>query len=153
MPRLDSEPFPRRLSGGDAYGLSEGTWARRAERLSRIELPGAATAAGIARRHIETHLGGVASAQRLDDIRLLVSEVVTNAVLHGDTSSGIVFLFAVSDDRVRVEVRDGGAGFDAAERPSGRRLGYGLRLVDRMATCWGIGADKGTCVWFELAFP
>ena len=57
---------------------------------------------------------------------------------------------------IRVEVRDGGGGFDpGTPRPrSGEEAagygGYGLFLVERMASRWGVERDDGTLVWFEL---
>jgi hypothetical protein len=59
---------------------------------------------------------------------------------------------AASDRCVRVEVCDGGSGFDLPldPRPTGALGGFGLRIVDRMASRWGVAGDDGTCVWFEL---
>jgi anti-sigma regulatory factor (Ser/Thr protein kinase) len=82
----------------------------------------------------------------------MATEVVTNAILHGDGSSGVVMYLAASDRCVRVEVCDGGSGFDLplAPRPTGALGGLGLRIVDRTASRWGVAGDAGTCVWFEL---
>ena len=60
----------------------------------------------------------------------------------------------VGDEKVRVEVTDDGRGFSPPEAPmphgdgSG---GWGLQLVDRVASAWGVEVDDATCVWFELA--
>lgn len=52
----------------------------------------------------------------------------------------------------RVEVRDRGAGFVPGRlEPQGADGGYGLLLVDRLASRWGVEAADGTAVWFELA--
>lgn len=90
------------------------------------------------------------SGSRCQTLLLLVSETVTNAVLHSDApaSSAIAFVVSADDQRVRVEVADGGSGFDVpAISPDG---GWGLRLLDSEATRWGVDSARGTCVWFEL---
>jgi anti-sigma regulatory factor (Ser/Thr protein kinase) len=88
-------------------------------------------------------------------LALLVSEVVSNAVLHSDApvASGILLCANVLDGGgVRVEVIDGGSGFDATplSPEAGRCGGYGLYLVDEQASDWGVDHEYGTCVWFEL---
>jgi hypothetical protein len=55
--------------------------------------------------------------------------------------------------RVRVEVRDDGAGFEWSRPPDdpNRVTGYGLVLVEAVADRWGIDTASGrNCVWFEL---
>lgn len=88
-------------------------------------------------------------------LTLLVSELVSNAVLHSDAppASGIVLCAQLlRGDAVRVEVIDRGSGFTAAPRdPAGPHGGYGLYLVEKQATRWGVDGDGGTRVWFELA--
>ncbi len=90
-----------------------------------------------------------------DVLRLLVSELVTNAVLHSDAPprSKIVLCVRLFDrDGVRVEVIDCGSGFDAATRGRVRPAGgYGLMLVAEQASRWGVDREGGTRVWFELA--
>lgn len=80
----------------------------------------------------------------------VVSEIVTNAILHARTP----FIVSVSPNRtaIRVEVTDGSASFPARRKydttdPSGR----GLAIVDAMADRWGVAsAPNGKTVWFEL---
>jgi anti-sigma regulatory factor (Ser/Thr protein kinase) len=90
-----------------------------------------------------------------EDLRLLVTELVTNGVRHGSSARGPVSMAVTLDDqKVRVEVSDGGRGFDppAAPMPHGDGSGgWGLQLVDRVASSWGVQVDAATCVWFELA--
>jgi anti-sigma regulatory factor (Ser/Thr protein kinase) len=86
-----------------------------------------------------------------DDVSLLVTELVTNAVRHGGaaTERPLQVEFRRQAGRIRVEVRDPGPGF---ERPAkGAFGGSGLFLVDQVAERWGVRlARAGTCVWFEL---
>jgi anti-sigma regulatory factor (Ser/Thr protein kinase) len=114
---------------------------------------------------LEPESGSVAEARarvcdaiepHLDDgidqtLKLLVSEVVTNAVRHGG-SGGPVELHATWNSEIRVEVQDHGAGFAPTPRdrtPDGTG-GFGLFLVGRLADRWGVENDGATTVWFVL---
>jgi anti-sigma regulatory factor (Ser/Thr protein kinase) len=147
-----TSPFPHRFSGDSAYSLARGAWSLEAVRSGRIELPGTLEAAAYARRAVEDHLGRLVDDLPLRDVCLMVSELATNAVLHGPRTSGAVMYLAASPRCLRVEVCDGGSGFDfpRGERPEGVLGGFGLRIVDAMASRWGVAGDDGTCVWFEL---
>jgi anti-sigma regulatory factor (Ser/Thr protein kinase) len=93
-------------------------------------------------------------SEALATLRLLVSEVVSNAVLHSDAppSSEILLRARMLDDAgVRVEVTDRGSGFTPAPRDPDRHGGYGLYLLDKQATRWGVDGCRGTRVWFELS--
>jgi anti-sigma regulatory factor (Ser/Thr protein kinase) len=91
---------------------------------------------------------------RLEDARLLVSELVTNAIRHaGLRDDELIKLVVVSGDRVlRIEVYDPGPGFEPTEpeRDPARASGWGLYLVRELSDRWGVDNDSGTCVWFEL---
>ena len=99
-----------------------------------IALDGGTAAPGEARRFVRRSLGEVALHQDLvDAVELLVSELVTNAVVHASSDPRLTLL--VHADRVRVEVGDDDPALPAhrepdAERPGGR----GLLLLDRVAT-------------------
>lgn len=85
---------------------------------------------------------------------LLVSEVISNAVLHssGPADAGIVMTATVAKDSVRVTVTDAGDGFAPTERDAERvEGGYGLYLVEKAASRWGVEVTSPTSVWFELA--
>lgn len=91
----------------------------------------------------------------LATLLLLVSEVVTNAVVHSQAPSpNEIQLFArvTESGAMRVEVTDRGQGFVPAPRDPGQPGGgYGLYLVDREARSWGVDRQGGTRVWFEVA--
>jgi anti-sigma regulatory factor (Ser/Thr protein kinase) len=85
---------------------------------------------------------------------LLVSEVVSNAVRHSSAAAGtpITLAATVSEQAVHVAVADGGEGFTPRPRdPARLGDGYGLYLLEKAATSWGVERDGGTTVWFELA--
>jgi serine/threonine-protein kinase RsbW len=84
-------------------------------------------------------------------LRLLVSEVVTNAVRHGNNDQPVE-LRASWNSEVRVEVRDRGQGFTPTPRIGAldEPGGFGLFLVGRLADRWGVETNGGTTVWFVL---
>ena len=81
-------------------------------------------------------------------VDLLATEVVANAVRHADVPDGarIMFFAHLEEDFARVEVADPGS----ALRPDAVEHGFGLRLVDKVASAWGVDATKGCRVWFEV---
>jgi anti-sigma regulatory factor (Ser/Thr protein kinase) len=91
-----------------------------------------------------------------DSARLLVSELVTNSLLHG-IAEGDGWIDVVIERRarcLRIEVADPAS---AGRRPVLRSVdptstsGWGLQLVDRLASDWGVETGSGTCVWCEIA--
>ena len=90
-----------------------------------------------------------------DDVALLVTELVTNAVRHGGAAPDRPLRVGLArhDGRIRVEVVGEGNHFEAPSRPvdGDSSGGWGLVLVDRIAERWGVcPASAGTCVWFEV---
>src|SRR5690349_8009552 len=87
----------------------------------------------------------VLDEQRLDDLRLLTSELVSNSVRHGASVSEhpIRVKVSVMDTKVRVSVVDSGPGFDHVPDPSkpGVDGGWGLFLVERLADRWGTDGE------------
>lgn len=90
----------------------------------------------------------------LEDARLLVSELVTNSVLHSATAPRQEIELALSLDEgvLRVDVSDAGGGFaDEPNSPgSSSENGWGWHLVSRLADRWGVVDDSRPRVWFEL---
>ena len=122
-----------------------------------LDIPVESEAPAIAREAIAAALSEVPIAEhRIEDLRLLTSEVVTNAVRHAGLTQADVIAVAVdvSERRVRVEVADEGPGFDPSElpEPSLERVGgWGLYLVEQLADRWGVIRDEPNLVWFELS--
>jgi anti-sigma regulatory factor (Ser/Thr protein kinase) len=119
-----------------------------------LELEGTADAPAAARRALDRFSPHVPEG-RMRDVRLLVSELVTNAVRHaGLAEEDRIRLMVQLRERVlRVEVHDPGAGFE--RRPPSpdpaRASGWGLYLVEELSDRWGIeGLRPGTRIWFEF---
>lgn len=90
----------------------------------------------------------------LATVKLLVSEVVTNAVLHPDVEppANVRLLARLEPHFIRVEVTDDGSGFEPTPRdPAQTGSGYGLALLEKEAARWGVDEIRGNCVWFEVA--
>jgi anti-sigma regulatory factor (Ser/Thr protein kinase) len=115
-----------------------------------FDIPRDPTAPGRARRAIE-RLDDRIAPEIAPDVKLLVSELITNSVKYG--GDGRVTLKVESEDprRLRVEVIDQGAGFvpAARTRPATEVGGWGLHLVQTLSDRWGV-YEGSTHVWFEI---
>lgn len=107
-------------------------------------------------RHLLDDAGDSLPSARLDDARLIVSELVTNAVRHGRAGSAVDLLLRWDGRTLRVEVHSIGP-FARPFSPGplgppdiGQTGGWGLRLVDALASRWGIEAQGETTVWAEV---
>ena len=87
----------------------------------------------------------------VDAVELLVSELVTNAVIHASSAPRLEV--ALLPDRVRVEVQDDDPALPARRVPDEDRPGgRGLLLLDGVASSWGAEPrGDGKVVWFEVA--
>jgi anti-sigma regulatory factor (Ser/Thr protein kinase) len=104
-----------------------------------------------ARRYVRAGLLSSFPDDRLDDLVLVVSEVVTNAVIHG-APPGTLGIF-LSDALVRIEVSDSTSAAPVqgvAHHESHR--GRGVALMDSLSDRWGVvvGPGEGKIVWFEV---
>jgi len=93
------------------------------------------------------------SEARSQELLLLVSEIVTNAVRHTEDPTVRLTLTAeITDDAAHVAITDSGHGF--GEERKHHAGGYGLFLLEKLASRWSVepvGARaSGTRVWFEL---
>jgi anti-sigma regulatory factor (Ser/Thr protein kinase) len=108
------------------------------------------TAPANARRAVE------AFGERLDpalipDVRLLVSELISNSVKYGGEGQVQLILRSEDPGHVHVEVVDQGVGFvpAARDRPTSEPGGWGLHLVEALTERWGVH-EGSTHVWFEI---
>jgi anti-sigma regulatory factor (Ser/Thr protein kinase) len=125
-------------------------------RTHRFELRGGENAPRTARRALEILDGQIAPALQ-DEVRLLVSELVANSVLHAGVgpNDSLTLVLSVSGKRLRVEVHepdhDFRPSFPAPRGSSGS--GSGLLIIERLADRWGMTREASTCVWFEIDDP
>lgn len=121
----------------------------RVDHEERISLDPLAASVPAARRFVECALGRWGATEILEDVQLLASELVTNAVLHARTTIELVLTQA--QDVVRLEVHDRRAGLESVT-PVER--GRGLQLVEGLTQRWGIVDDGGgKVVWLEIPCP
>jgi len=116
-----------------------------------VALPSAANAPRVARQELRRVLED-ASPDFTDDALLLTSEIVSNATVIGGQCRMSAWYLA-NDGSLRVEIHDESAIVPVmpAEQQSSQISGRGLRIVDAIATRWGIDReDQGKSVWFEM---
>jgi anti-sigma regulatory factor (Ser/Thr protein kinase) len=115
-----------------------------------VQVPRGRHAPAFARNAVQTWCADVLPAQQLADLLVIVSELTTNATLHG--VGEIRLLVSVENGRVVGEVIDQGSGFvsEAPDHGIGGVGKQGLPIVATMAERWGIH-EGSSHVWFELA--
>jgi len=114
------------------------------------QYPPSREAPAAARRDVTAFLVEVAHEELSPIASLIVSELVTNSIVHAN--GPVTVRTSWADDRLHVDVSDYGGGTSTARDPD--TSGRGLRIVDAFATRWGSvprfdGAGRAT--WFELA--
>lgn len=119
--------------------------------MMRLRLEAHPSSVSEARRLIRRALAENGRDDLLETAELLISEVVTNALVHAGTPVDVAV--SLDDAGLRVEVIDG-----SPHLPSRRDYtalagtGRGLRLLESLVDQWGVTAkDGGKAVWFELS--
>ena len=128
--------------------LVEEVLARSTAQLDRDLRSGAA-----ARRFMEETLGRWDCGGVLDVVNLLVSELVTNAVVHAHSEPSVAIL--LTGTTVRIEVTDSAGAMPAVkEAADSDTSGRGMALVETLASAWGVlPRAGGKTVWFEVPRP
>ena len=126
--------------------------ATRTPSLEPLVLPPEAISARAARRWAVAQVRALGHEDLVDVVELLVSEVVSNAIIHAGTALRIT-LGPSPQGGVRVDVWDG-----SPARPR-RRFGYsrtattgrGTQFLEELATSWGSDrAEGGKVTWFRV---
>jgi anti-sigma regulatory factor (Ser/Thr protein kinase) len=121
-----------------------------------FRIQGGAGAPGRARDHLLEYLDPAGTSTRASDAVLIVSELVTNSVVHADVDARqtLSLELATCDHHLRITVTDAGSGLQPRLLPAHpeRAGGVGLRMVDQLAVSWGVDRDPAglTRVWCEL---
>lgn len=111
----------------------------------------ALASARAARHALAEQLTAWGLAEHCDEVELITSELVTNAIRHGGGVTGVSMRAA--DHVIRIEVTDAGTGaLEVREASATAFSGRGLALVDAMSTDWGVFylPDGGKTVWSEI---
>ena len=111
-------------------------------------LPSLPTSASMARAAVARAFAGLPE-EVLDDAQLLVSEAVSNAIAHSEQPADVPIRLSgyLAGSRARIEVADEGPGLT----PDAVRDGFGFRILDEVASAWGVGEIDGrSTTWFEL---
>lgn len=137
-----AEPLPRSVSPVRVRGETP-------DRVA-VALRPVPASAGLARRFVGSTLRSWDLEELVETATLLVSELVTNAILHA--RSDVTVTVVAHGDSVRVEVADSDDGTPALRHATGTATtGRGLALVDACAGAWGVEPHPpGKAVWFDL---
>ncbi|MEA2439656.1 MAG: serine/threonine-protein kinase RsbW [Thermoleophilaceae bacterium] len=149
---IDTQHNAARVASRRGPGTPSGSGSHAARDIS-IQLEAGPSAAAWARSAL-IPLEQQVDEECMADVRLLVSELVTNSVRHSHSEPPRTVGLDVSfdEDTIRVEVRDRGDGFEPRPRRAGQSKagGWGLFLVERLADRWGVVRNSVTRVWFEI---
>src|SRR5215217_8379636 len=174
---LDGNPPPDRALGKTDVALAKltrGIAALRAENrqlrlelaqrhspavfagdLTQIVLPADRRAPSAARTLLALCVGSLLDARVLSDAQLLISELVTNSLVHGGIGDheGIVVSIRLDGDALQLEVRNPGVTGTIASNGGDpeRGSGFGLDVVSLLSTDWGVRRDDDTAVWVHMS--
>jgi anti-anti-sigma factor len=139
----------------DATGLSDRLHVGTAGDDLDRRFPASTEAVAESRRAFDAAFPELDSDIR-DDARIIVSELVTNGIRHGATEQDgwVRLVVRRQDNLLRIEVSDSNGSETQPhipERDPNRTSGWGLMLVERLATRWGVSTTGVTTVWCEVA--
>lgn len=147
-PARTSAP-PRQYRLGIVPASTDGIGRAAVRENLALRLSGGPDAPARARREL-TRLRADLDPPLAETLRLLVTELVSNAVRHA-AAEDVSLKVLVARQAVFTEVTDHGPGFDPMQAPTSNANHWGLLLVRRLADRWGVVRDgKATKVWFEL---
>ncbi len=148
------------MDGQDASPGSRDDTPRRGTPSSVLRLKFSAVAVGTARRRIRGELADAGVAPPvLDDVEVVASELLGNAVRHARAIAGGVLLLGwrIEDGEVTVRVTDGGSGRTVERREAGllSDSGRGLHIIEKLASSWGVVDHAGglRTVWAAVPLP
>jgi anti-sigma regulatory factor (Ser/Thr protein kinase) len=128
----------------------------KAPDVTTVRLPAKPSSAAVARQRIAADLVEQdVAAPIVDDVVLVVTELVSNAIRHAEPlpDGQVTVSWQVDGRGVKVRVSDGGGGGEPRLRHATPRdtSGRGLALVEAIATRWGVeDSPAHTTVWAEL---
>ena len=119
----------------------------------RRGLPAHPSSVARARRLVREHLTSTEHEDLLETAELVMSEMVTNAIVH--TGSGVEIAVCLEESGVTVEVADAGSHLPTLSSYGAlASTGRGLQLVDRLVDSWGVEPRPGgKVIWACLGHP
>lgn len=120
-----------------------------------LRISGGNSAPGRARAEVESRLASQLTRRQASDTALIVSELVTNSVVHAGVRLDQMMLVELGKGpgRLLISVTDAGSKLEPRLRPSDAGGGHlGLFLIRELSSAWGVERDEGgtTRVWCEL---
>lgn len=128
------------------------------ERRQTRRLDALPTAVSEARRWVGGVADGLVEADQAENLRLVISEIVTNALLHGASGDHIDVAVTPKPEFLCVQVTDDGPGLVPHPSALGNEEdddvgGFGLYFVEQLTRRWGVTREnQRTRVWFELDY-
>ena len=117
---------------------------------ANLRLPHSDRAPRLARAFVAENLQGWQLDDMVETALLVVSEVVTNAVIHARSDAEL--LLERTPTALRISVIDHGEGLSQREKTGRGDGGRGVVIVEALSSRWGTEpTDGGNCVWAELA--
>ncbi|MBT2383991.1 ATP-binding protein [Streptomyces sp. ISL-11] len=120
-----------------------------------VSLPATTRSVSAARRFCDLMLAEWGLQELADDAALLLSELVTNAIVHVPEAAGIELVLTRSQGHLIAQVTDAGGHLPRCGRAGpDSEGGRGMWLVEQIAARWGHHASgNGKTVWFTLRLP
>ena len=123
--------------------------------MTRFLVPHRAESAAVVRRRLADELTAAGTPEAVvDDVKVVVTELVANAIRHGAPMSGeIAVSWELGDGAVTMRVTDGGGVRHPTLVHAGpdQSSGRGLSIVDALSSVWGVDeADGRTTVWASV---
>jgi anti-sigma regulatory factor (Ser/Thr protein kinase) len=140
-----------------SYSMAGATQPPDPDGSISLRIRGGVDAPRQARRWVLSRLESRVVQTTASDVAVVVSELVTNSVLHADVGPlrTLTVELITLDDRLRISVIDPGSRLEPRilPRDDNRIGGIGLLIVDELSEAWGVARDgvEGTRVWCDIA--
>ncbi|WP_432534770.1 SpoIIE family protein phosphatase [Kineococcus arenarius] len=145
--------IPHRLDDDAAMLVLEYTGPSAELEEATLPLPADVRAVAQARTFLRTALNAWSATDLLDEAELVLSELVTNALVHTDCATGVLLRYDRGAQRLTISVQDRSTRHPRERHADADALGgRGLGIVEAVADDWGVTVEgDGKTVWAELA--
>ncbi|WP_308220227.1 SpoIIE family protein phosphatase [Kineococcus sp. TRM81007] len=145
--------IPHRLDDDAAMLVLEYAGPSAQLEEAALPLPADVRAVAQSRAFLRTALDAWDAAELLDEAELVLSELVTNALVHTDSATGVLLRYDRAARRLTISVQDRSTRHPRERHADPDALGgRGLGIVEAVADDWGVSLEgEGKTVWAELA--